>query len=131
MSTLRHHPDAEVIIGPKTFAETQGKKRFDWNAFLDFADRHGIQSPQINWHIADKLARSWVTCACGNQCAVIPRAGADAESGLGGAPDDRRLRNLGLDFMYEIEARDVVSARATLKKIERRSAELIATLTQP
>lgn len=44
-------------------------------------------------------ARSWVTCAVGNQCAIIPRTTRDIHSVSNiGTPLDAQLRDLGQAF---------------------------------
>jgi hypothetical protein len=103
-----------------TYAEKNKKKPFDWNAFLKKAIAGSITSREKSK--AYMLACSWVTCACGNQCAIIPRW---AMSGIEGAPIDSKLYYLGRHFMFEIGDEQYDTAKATLKKIERRSACLI------
>lgn len=120
----------------KKYVETQGKAPFDWNAFL-------VKFEYTKEELTEglTLARSWVTCACGNLCDIIPR---EQE----GAPEDMYLASLGQKFfericdlrtylrvdwngdirddyeftkVYELQAK----ARITLIKIEQRSTELI------
>lgn len=118
----------------KTYAETRGKKPFDWNRFLakkKFTDDELME--------ADELAGNWVTCACGNQCSIIPRVKGHYKSA--GEPKDYQLYELGLDFSHAVsdmaqyyggdtggfeEARD--EAIQTLAVIEKRSAVLIAQI---
>jgi hypothetical protein len=114
----------------KTFAEAQNEKPFNWNEFLA---KDKFTSDEIN--AAFWLAKNWTTCACGNQCAVIPR-----ESD--GRPKDRILAGFGIRFLYAIERMDHAfykekslieseiiqnrdSAKEILESIEKRSAELI------
>jgi hypothetical protein len=76
-------------------------------------------------------SENWITCACGNQCDIIPRNG-------NGKPDDPLLLELGIRFfgairaMLDDEGEDFVAAREYAKKIlmdiEKRSAELIAEI---
>lgn len=67
------------------------------------------------------LSGSWVTCACGNMCDIIPRIG-----GLqGGQPRDGILTRLGIDFHKHIKSINPEQALDTLNKIEERSAFLI------
>jgi hypothetical protein len=122
----------------KTYALQQGHPDsvFDWNAFL------ALKAPtRTQCEVAVRKAHSWVTCACGNQCASIPRKGT-------GEPVDTLLNQHGLRFATQIEnikeavyhlsflegkpiagtARlntTQIAARATLKQIEERAAELI------
>ena len=98
----------------KTYTETQGKKPFDCNAFLN---KEEISEQE--WEYAENLAGSWVTCACGNQCDVIERRP------INGVPKDEELFNLGMWFSVSIDNKDIEKAKETLLKIEKRSAELI------
>lgn len=99
----------------KTFAETRGEKPFDWNKAL----REDTISDE-KWEEMENLAKSWVTCACGNQCSVLERT----ESG---SPKDDILAKLGGDygFFAAIKARDVEASLHMLSLIEQRSAFLI------
>jgi|SRR6185437_10517233 len=74
----------------KTYAETQGKAPLDWNAFLA---KESYTYDQLT--DARNRASSWVTCACGNQCDIIPRD-------LDGAPIDAALDDLGSSFYNAI-----------------------------
>src|SRR5258706_9054437 len=76
----------------KTYAESQGKKPFNWNAFL----KKKTYTP-AELRKASRLAQSWVTCACGNMCAIIPR-----DSFCDG-PEDSQLSKLGTRFYGQIE----------------------------
>ena len=100
----------------KSYTATIGKKPFNWNEFLD---RDEITNGQ--WTKATILAGSWVTCACGTQCAIIPRT-------MGGTPEDNRLYHFGNRFYDAINAKRIQTAKAFLALIEERSAELIAEL---
>lgn len=101
-----------------TYTEVKCEPPFDWNAFL-------AQDPatitEKDWSYADDLAADWVSCACGNQCSVIPRDRF-------GEPIDQRLAQLGVMFSSDIEYRAMADARQTLHQIEKRTAFL---LTQP
>jgi len=99
-----------------TYTETQGKAPFDWNAAL--------KSRKKDWLDLYKRSASWVTCACGNQCDVIPR-------GWMGIPDDDALEVLGFDFHTAITKQDTRLAQRILHKIEIRSAQLIAEMQKP
>lgn len=105
----------------KTYAETQGKAPFDWNHFLNRAIAGQITVAEEAK--AMQLSSRWVTCACGNQCAIIPREG-DCCGGPG-APNDEMLKDLGLQFDYEIRACAWRAAKMTLRDIELRADELI------
>jgi hypothetical protein len=76
----------------ETYTQACGKLPFDWNGFLSKANY-----TNEDLIFADTKARSWVTCACGSQCNVLPRDGQ-------GQPEDPLLKNLGLRFMYAIGA---------------------------
>jgi hypothetical protein len=100
----------------KTYSERKKKPPFDWNKFLDRA---------INDQITDKeydkacdLSADWVTCACGNQCEILPR---DED----GEPLDGELYSFGLTFNKEIEEQKYKDAKKTLDRIEKRSTKLI------
>jgi hypothetical protein len=100
----------------KTYAQTEGRESFDWNKFLNRED-----ISEREWAKADARAASWVTCACGNQCSIIPRE-------TNGMPKDKALLTLGGGeggFYTAIKNRDVESARHLLHMIELRSAFLI------
>lgn len=101
----------------KTYASLEGKDNdFDWNDFL----RKAIQL-EPNWNqkkIAQTFARSWTTCACGQQCNIIPR-------NTGGCPIDSELYHLGCMFMSCIDLDEWEKAQEILQKIEQRSAKLI------
>ncbi len=115
----------------KTYAETQNKPPFDWNAFF-----RKTKYSQLELDEATALAGSWVTCACGNQCAVIPR--------YGDAPTDNILRNLGVKFVGVISAmrfwksmgnpfefaKEKKQAKKILEEIEDRSRVLIDEIYQ-
>ena len=66
-----------------------------------------------------KLAKSWVTCACGEQDKRIAREIDDA-------PVDNLLFNYGHNFYVDVMSNDFQSARENLFFIETRAAELIA-----
>jgi hypothetical protein len=97
----------------ETYSKTRGEEPFDWNKFLA---RKRINSEQ--WLDAANLAGSWVTCACGNQCKIIPRD-------IDGEPKNPLLRRLGTRFYHDIQDEDKAGARATLKRIEAQSAIVI------
>jgi hypothetical protein len=100
----------------KTYAEKEKQKPFDWNKFLDKAIAG--DTTRNEEAKAELLANDWVTCACGNQCAIIPR---DEE----GEPIDEELQELGNDFSNHINDKDWEGAKRCLVDIESRSALLI------
>lgn len=114
----------------KTYAEAAGKKPFDWNAALR------ILYSEMTHDKIDEMAMfagNWVTCACGNQCEIIPRIWSSA------IPKDRLLAILGMRFYDCIHGMQMSfhvankanfnrfrrSAIVCLAKIEARSAEII------
>lgn len=99
----------------KTFSEVNGKKPFDWNEFLNREYRSNQE-----WIEAIDLADDWVTCACGNQCDVIPR--------VDGRPLDDELSSLGVIFSTLVRSRDIKRSLEALYWIEKRTAELLEEL---
>ena len=97
----------------RLYTEVAGEKPFDWNKALS---RPVIT--EADWSQMASLSGSWVTCACGNQCAVIPR---DDD----GSPVDARLSGLGIRFDMAIRNEDRYDALDILERIEARSTELI------
>lgn len=98
----------------KSFAATSRKTPIDW--FKRLSNRRTISKAQItSW---SKDSKSWVTCACGVQCAIIPR-------GESGRPHDDKLAELGGKFHVQIEYGNPQKALSVLKRIEKRSLELI------
>jgi hypothetical protein len=83
-----------------SYAQKKKKKTFDWNGFLDkdFTRNKNFSKETLNKLIeASRLSSKWVTCACGNQCAIIPR-------NLEGQPKDYTLASLGMDFFSKINS---------------------------
>jgi hypothetical protein len=112
----------------KTFAQVRKKKTTNWNIALDTPVKD-IDT----WQKLSQLSGDWVTCACGNQCAIIPR-------GAKGMPENQTLRILGNDFYNAVRdtyfsaffGRHVITfesnvkrAKKVLETIELVSAELI------
>ena len=64
-----------------------------------------------------QLAASWTTCACGNQCSIIPRKD--------GRPIDSELSILGGYFYQHVRDLNIEPAVSTLEAIEKRSEYLI------
>jgi hypothetical protein len=100
----------------KTYSETVGARPFDWREFLT---RDKISDSE--WQEAFNRSKCWTTCACGNQCAVIPRS-SDT-----GRPDDTILATLGGDKGFHGAIIDKLKEEALhfLELIEIRSAFLI------
>ncbi len=101
----------------KPYSVTVGEKAFNWRTALKKAiSRKQKTSPSLT-----EKAKSWVTCACGNVCSVIPRYD-------GGSPKDNRLNNLGCTFYDDVNEGDFKAALVTLDKIEKRSGELLKVI---
>lgn len=117
----------------KTYAQSKRERNFDWNKALaaDCKDMSRAELTDIMMH-----ALSWITCACGNQCAVIPRRNT-------GEPVDSQLSDLGTEFTQvvgdmeramrtavfdDMKIANVAREKAIdiLENIEKRSAVLIA-----
>ena len=99
----------------ETYSAFMHEDGFDWNEFLSL---DYISDGQ--WRDAVELANDWVTCACGNQCATIPR-------NKSGRPNDEKLMRLGAKFWEDISRREygMAEARTGLLAIENRSAYLM------
>ncbi len=76
----------------KSFAQSKGKEPFNWIEFLSRGDMEDYTFKELD--NAMKLSGDWVTCACGNQCDILPR--------VDGVPEDEILRKLGYDFYHHI-----------------------------
>lgn len=112
-----------VTEAPISYSESQGTPPFDWWQFLDRAKNGVLDEEHFGQEHREAIQRatSWTTCACGNQCSVIPRNDS-------GSPEDEMLFSLGMNFCHEIEECDWSGAFQTLRDIEIRSAQLIAEL---
>ena len=69
------------------------------------------------------LSRSWVTCACGNTCSIIPRFKS-------GKPKNNKLFKYGVLFCEQIEQGNYTMAKFTLKNIELLSTAIIHNIKQ-
>ena len=110
-----------------TYSETQGHEPFNWNKALFWAPLTCILQGPF-WDLKAR-SRSWVTCACGNACDSIPRHPGGNGHFSPGCPLDNVLALLGTSFHAAIEGRNWRHAKFLLKKIEARSAFLIAKPT--
>lgn len=99
----------------KRYSEQKGKQPFDW-----FEELSKKEISDEKWEILNLLASDWVTCACGNQCHIIPRR-------PDGQPLDEELSALGgvYGFYGAITIKDANTALDFLNQIEKRSATLI------
>lgn len=105
----------------KTYAEIKHEKTFNWRTVLIEIIHENEDNGEIPiWKQEDLIteAKSWVTCACGNQCAIFPRFD-------NGMPKDEILQDLGMDFYEEIKAHKYHSALKLLHEIEQRSSYLL------
>lgn len=102
----------------KTYAESKKRPPFDWNRFLKNAIRRKTDLPDEVFHEVCTLSADWVTCACGNQCEVIPRNSI-------GCPLDPILAELGSDFADYISDSLWQDAKRCLKQIENRTVKLL------
>lgn len=98
----------------KSLCEVRTGKPFDWHKQIEACITLGLPSTAEMMSKASK----WTTCACGNQCDVIPRDNRDE-------PLDGQLSHLGMQFMRDIDASDFEGAKNRLEEIEERSAYLI------
>ncbi len=108
-----------------TYVEKKHATPFDWHRF--FRKRVYTKTQLIE---ACHIAASWTTCACGNQCAIIPRRND-------GEPVDKILSRLGFKFFEELEdaaylnsseieiSAHLITAADVLNQIEQRSQFLI------
>jgi hypothetical protein len=98
----------------KSFTESLCITPVDWFKELkNAADENLPYSKELA-----KLSGSWVTCACGNQCAVFPRD-------MYGKPVDSVLESLGRKFHFYIIEGNWLSAMKVLCSIEERSSFLL------
>lgn len=107
----------------QSYAESKGKPKFDWWEFLR-NDPASISD--ASWEYAEELAQSWVTCACGTQCDIIPRK-EGLPSNTDGSPVDEVLATMGGDegFFGAIRNRNLEKAADWLYLIEIRASQLI------
>lgn len=100
----------------QVYAVVAGGEAYDWNDYLTRAIA-GETSSLEDIHAINRSC-SWVTCACGNQCSIIPR---DED----GEPLDKTLSALGIDFYEKVRRYKYKEAQGILKQIEKRSTKLI------
>ena len=108
-----------VNLALQSFAESRGEDVFDWNKFLDEAIA-GKDMEEELLKKAHRYANSWVTCGCGQLCAVLPRKHIEPY-----APLDPILESSGTLFSKLIVGHKWADAKWVLQDIERRSAYLI------
>lgn len=114
------------------YSVTRSREAIDWWKELDWLQTLKDKKKKKNYceteserDRREKLefkAQDWVTCACGNQCSIIPR------DRWNGHPLDPQLFILGGDFFMHIDNRNYAKAAVTLMEIEARSSELITEI---
>lgn len=100
----------------KTYIETVGGKPFDWWDALNNPEKYKDDDVDL-----PEISGDWITCACGNQCDVIPRESS-------GKPKDLILIDLGYEFHNLIKDQNWDDAKEILSQIEERSSFLIAEI---
>lgn len=110
----------------KIYCQERIEKIIDWWDRIEQIPYVDIKTLE-NWV---NESNSWVTCACGNQCAIIPRDKM-------GEPEDYVLFDLGMKFNDLMEGvlniiddpaaldDNINYLKYTLENIEKRSAYLI------
>lgn len=109
----------------KTYTEIREELPFNWlNALKALIEKENnpdnIHDKEYLEKL-DNLASDWVTCACGNQCSIIPR-------NAHGVPRDNTLKWLGCTFYAQISNWRFKDALETLLLIEERSAQIISEI---
>ena len=111
------------------YSEKHSRWIYDWPTIINDLEA-GLYSKQ-SMRECKRAAYDWVTCAVGNQCALLPR-------NKNGLPADFNAAHLGRAFAQYIEAMIYSSgadlalfslaARGALAAIEFRSAKLLAEM---
>ena len=105
----------------KTYCESKKEKAIDWNSIVEKLINNDFTENELTeWK---SLSKDWVTCACGNQCEIIPR-------GENGHPLDIFLWKYGNDFFYDIHNARYNNAKDLLFHIEQRSSFLINEINE-
>lgn len=99
----------------KTYSESRSVPAFNWHHALEHPEEYS------RGELCEK-ASAWVTCACGNQCDIIPRF-------KDGEPRDKELRDSGRLFFAFVFYGSFDLAKSILAQIEARAAVLIAQLS--
>lgn len=100
-------------VDPMKVRRSPKRWYLDWNRFL--------ARKRIKWEQAEAaagLAFNWTTCACGVQCAIIPRDPS-------GRPYDSQLAGYGAKFYGAVAMRDYSFARRVLRKIDTRAGVIM------
>lgn len=92
------------INSKSAYSVKEGEKYFDWYAFL----KQEVFTQDELDDAAGK-ASDWVTCACGNQCAILDR-------NEWGEPEDQKLAEIGTHFADSVE--NMAYAFGTLSELQ-------------
>lgn len=117
-----HNPHS--VLNRLFYFELKAQHPFNWYEALKQVMSE--PNPKTRFLISQDLkllSQNWITCACGNQCNIIPRSDT-------GEPDDEILSEQGLRFMEFVGREEYDKAIECLDIIEKRSAELIAELNK-
>jgi hypothetical protein len=108
----------------RTYSETKNNTKFNWFDVLQArVENKQDSNSEHSYQALVRKAGSWTTCACGNQCAIIPRYND-------GSPMDSKLGKLGMDFYHRIVDAEYSEAINILEQIEVRSSELIEEIRE-
>lgn len=103
----------------QTYTEVRNQRSINWNKTLRIAKILKPLSLDMFFHsYIRSRSKSWITCACGNMCEIIPRT-------PNGEPMDPILNSLGVLFHVYVTNRNYNSAIQTLTGIEERSGTLV------
>lgn len=113
----------------RRYSETQGREAIDWNQRIKAMIEGLVTKNSVAHKNFVRDSGSWVTCACGNMCSIIPRYPTMQARGISvywpGTPVDVELRTLGNTFHDNITDFQPKEAAETLERIEKRSEFLI------
>ena len=111
------------------YSEAHSKWIYDWPTIIDDLEA-GLYDKKTTMECLDAVV-SWPTCACGNQCASLPRD-------VNGKPSDSHLEVLGDRFATYVngiigargqDRTDMATgAREVMADIDARSAVLLAEM---
>lgn len=98
------------------YVELRKEIQINWNLELKLKINKSDRGRSSNY--LAELAKDWITCATGNQCAIIPRSAI-------GRPEDVELEDLGMMFYQTVRNEEWKEAEKILHEIEGRSLYLI------
>jgi hypothetical protein len=104
----------------KTKAQQKRRKPYWPHVIRQAAQRKKQRKPAFTSK-QKRLAKAWLSCACGKLDKRIPKE-------LDGAPKDCRLFSLGIDFAMAVARDNPQGALDLLRKIQKREAELLKEL---